>query len=195
MLRFPIGDLLDERACYAFLLHLLHPTGLACAHGHPLPPGQAPHDRHRAPILDYRCRECGSRLQPLHRDDLVQEPSSLFDHRAHPAGHRSGRADQPPGAGVGHRSGPPAGAPSCHPSAAGAAPFPPPCRCRTRSSKRMSCPRTPARRAFRTRTRSTHRAAGPTNGAATGRSPMIARRSRAWSGAAAGGSISGLPAQ
>ena len=59
MLRFPIGDLLDERTCYEFLLHLLHPTGLACAHGHPLPPGQAPHDRHRTPILDYRCRECG----------------------------------------------------------------------------------------------------------------------------------------
>ena len=51
--------------------------------------------------------------------------------------------------GVGHRSEPPVGAPSCHPSAAGAAPFPPHRRCRTRSSKRMSCTRTPARRAFR----------------------------------------------
>ncbi len=60
MLRFPIGDLLDERACYEFLLHLLHPTGLACPKGHPLPPTQAPHDRHRTPIDDYRCRVCGA---------------------------------------------------------------------------------------------------------------------------------------
>jgi transposase-like protein len=60
MLRFPIGDLLDERACHDFLLQVLHPHGLACPQGHPLPPTQAPHDRHRAPILDYRCRVCGA---------------------------------------------------------------------------------------------------------------------------------------
>jgi transposase-like protein len=33
---------------------------LACPHGHQLPPNQAPHDRHRAPIMDYRCRRCGA---------------------------------------------------------------------------------------------------------------------------------------
>lgn len=60
MLRFPIGDLLDEPRCYEFLLESLHPTGLACPTGHPLPPAQAPHDRHRAPIVDYRCRRCGA---------------------------------------------------------------------------------------------------------------------------------------
>jgi transposase-like protein len=60
MLRFPIGDLLDERACHDFLLRRLHPTGLACPQGHRLPPDQAPHDRHRAPIGDYRCRACGA---------------------------------------------------------------------------------------------------------------------------------------
>lgn len=60
MLRFPIGDLLDERRCYDWLLQLLHPAGLACPNGHPLPPAQAPHDRHRAPLLDYRCRSCGA---------------------------------------------------------------------------------------------------------------------------------------
>ena len=60
MLRFPIGDLLDEGRCYDFLLQVLHPAGLACPNGHPLPPGQAPHDRHRAPVVDYRCRACGA---------------------------------------------------------------------------------------------------------------------------------------
>ncbi len=41
MMQFPLNTLLDEQACYA-------------------PPQQAPHDRHRAPILDYRCRRCGA---------------------------------------------------------------------------------------------------------------------------------------
>lgn len=60
MLQFPIDDMLDEQACHDFLLHVLHSDGLHCPHGHPLPVGQAPHDRHRAPIMDYRCRSCGA---------------------------------------------------------------------------------------------------------------------------------------
>ena len=60
MMVFPIDELLDEQACYDFLLRLLHPEGLRCPNGHSLPSDQAPHDRHRAPIMDYRCRECGS---------------------------------------------------------------------------------------------------------------------------------------
>ena len=60
MLQFPLDDLLDEQACYDFLLHVLHPEGLCCPHGHRLPAAQAAHDRHRAPILDYRCRTCGA---------------------------------------------------------------------------------------------------------------------------------------
>lgn len=60
MMQFPLDSLLDEQACYDFLLHILHPDGLACPHGHQLPPNQAPHARHRAPIMDYRCRTCGS---------------------------------------------------------------------------------------------------------------------------------------
>ena len=60
MIRFPIDELLDERRCYDFLLQALHPDGLKCPHGHPLPLDQPPHDRHRAPIMDYRCRECGA---------------------------------------------------------------------------------------------------------------------------------------
>ncbi len=59
MMIFPIGQLMDERRCYDFLQELLHPDGLHCPTGHPLPPDQAPHDRHRDPIFDYRCRVCG----------------------------------------------------------------------------------------------------------------------------------------
>ncbi len=56
---FPIDDLLDETACYELLLSVLHPKGLHCPEGHDLPADQAPHDRHRAPVVDYRCRACG----------------------------------------------------------------------------------------------------------------------------------------
>lgn len=60
MLLFPLDEVLDDQACYDFLLRTLHPDGLHCPSGHALPRGQAPHDRHRAPILDYRCRTCGA---------------------------------------------------------------------------------------------------------------------------------------
>jgi transposase-like protein len=60
MLQFPLNDMLDEQACHEFLLRVLHPDGLHCPHGHRLPAAQAAHDRHRAPILDYRCRTCGT---------------------------------------------------------------------------------------------------------------------------------------
>lgn len=60
MLQFPLDELLDDQACYDFLLRTLHPTGLHCPAGHALPHQQAPHDRHRAPILDYRCHTCGA---------------------------------------------------------------------------------------------------------------------------------------
>ncbi|TAK33314.1 MAG: hypothetical protein EPO40_00570 [Myxococcaceae bacterium] len=59
MMLFPIEDLLDEERCYRMLLDALHPDGLRCPNGHALPADQAPHDRHRAPVMDYRCRECG----------------------------------------------------------------------------------------------------------------------------------------
>ena len=60
MIRFPLTDLLNEQECYEYLLHTLHPQGLCCKNGHALPPEQAPHDRSRAPLLDYRCRKCGN---------------------------------------------------------------------------------------------------------------------------------------
>jgi transposase-like protein len=55
---FPIGESLDEDACYAKLLDLLHPDGLAC----PRRDGRdrlGVHRRHRAPVLDYQCGTCG----------------------------------------------------------------------------------------------------------------------------------------
>jgi transposase-like protein len=60
MIRFPITDLLNEQECYCFLLHILHPHGLCCPRGHFLPALQRPHMCDRAPVVDYRCRECGA---------------------------------------------------------------------------------------------------------------------------------------
>lgn len=56
----PVDDLLDENKCCHLLMETLHPGGLRCPEGHALPPDQAPHDRRRAPIVDDRCKECGS---------------------------------------------------------------------------------------------------------------------------------------
>jgi len=60
MIEFPITDLLDEEKCFQFLLTSLHPDGLCCPNGHPLPPDQSPHDQKRSPIVKYRCRDCGA---------------------------------------------------------------------------------------------------------------------------------------
>ncbi|MCP4540523.1 MAG: hypothetical protein GY832_25585 [Chloroflexi bacterium] len=61
MIQFPITDLVDEQECHDYLLRTLHPNGLECPTcGRPLPPSQAPHDRSRDPIFDYRRRTCGA---------------------------------------------------------------------------------------------------------------------------------------
>ena len=60
MIGFPINELFSEEECYQYLKRSLHPEGLSCSNGHELPSDQAPHDRRRAPIVDYRCRECGA---------------------------------------------------------------------------------------------------------------------------------------
>jgi transposase-like protein len=59
MMEFPITELLDEQACYDFLLNVLHPKGVHCPAGHKVARGQAPHMSDRAPLVDYRCRRCG----------------------------------------------------------------------------------------------------------------------------------------
>jgi len=60
MIAFPIQSLMDEQACYDYLLSVLHPNGLHCPQGHLLPADQGSHDRHRAPVVDYRCKTCGA---------------------------------------------------------------------------------------------------------------------------------------
>jgi transposase-like protein len=54
---FPIGELMDESACYEFLVGLLHPEGLACPHCGDRDHLKV-HRRDRAPILAYRCTAC-----------------------------------------------------------------------------------------------------------------------------------------
>src|SRR3954447_11435954 len=55
---FPITRLMDEDACYRYLLEVLHPDGLACPRCGDRD-GPKVHRRHRAPVLDYRCTACG----------------------------------------------------------------------------------------------------------------------------------------
>jgi transposase-like protein len=55
---FPLLEYLDEGACYRKLVELLHPGGLACpacGQQHRL----GVHHRHREPVLDYQCGDCG----------------------------------------------------------------------------------------------------------------------------------------
>ena len=59
MMAFPSTELLDEQACYEFLVSVLHPNGLQCPAGHRVVAGQAPHMSDRAPVVDYRGRRCG----------------------------------------------------------------------------------------------------------------------------------------
>jgi hypothetical protein len=54
---FPISGLMDEQACYDWLVTLLHPGGLACPRCHGT--GAYVHRYHREPVLDYRCKACG----------------------------------------------------------------------------------------------------------------------------------------
>jgi transposase-like protein len=54
---FPIDELMDESACYDFLVGLLHPDGLACPHCGDRDRLKV-HRRDRAPILVYRCIAC-----------------------------------------------------------------------------------------------------------------------------------------
>ena len=55
---FPIGEFMDEDACYAKLVAVLHPDGLVCPRCRAAG-GLKVHRRHRAPVLDYRCDACG----------------------------------------------------------------------------------------------------------------------------------------
>jgi len=54
----PPVDVQDDHACYAWLMTILQPAGLACP-GCGARDGLGVHRRHRAPVLDYRCGGCG----------------------------------------------------------------------------------------------------------------------------------------
>ena len=56
---FAILDLMNADACYQFLVDTLHPDGLHCP-GCQRTDTSSIHDRHRAPVFDYRCRHCGA---------------------------------------------------------------------------------------------------------------------------------------
>src|SRR5262249_55829624 len=55
---FPIQDLMNENACYQFLLDLSHPAGLFGLRCHAAE-GFSTHRSFREPVLDYRCSRCG----------------------------------------------------------------------------------------------------------------------------------------
>jgi transposase-like protein len=55
---FPIGDLLDEDACYHRLVAWLHPQGMTCPDCHRADHLRL-HRRRREPVVDYRCGHCG----------------------------------------------------------------------------------------------------------------------------------------
>jgi transposase len=54
---FPIHDLMNEDACYQFLLDLFHPAGLRCPRCHAAEGFYTQRD-FREPVLDYRCSRC-----------------------------------------------------------------------------------------------------------------------------------------
>ena len=77
---FPLTDLMDEDACYAKLVELLHPHGLACprCHGNE---GLGVHRRHREPVLDYRCAHCGRVFNAFTEtvlDGVRRRPSAIL---------------------------------------------------------------------------------------------------------------------
>ena len=162
---FPIAELMDEDACYAKLLHWLHPDGLACPRCGARD-GLGVHRRHRAPILDYRCKACrrvfnaftGTALQgtqrPARRADA--DPPRLRPGRPHrPTGPRAGLRPQ----GVA-RAAPPA------PARRLAVPGPVPAG-RPGGRGRRDVPERGGKKACRTPTRSTRRGGGRTRPAAT----------------------------
>jgi len=55
---FSLIDYLDEDACYTQLVALFHPDGLACPRCG-VRQHLGIHRRHRAPVVDFQCGECG----------------------------------------------------------------------------------------------------------------------------------------
>ena len=71
MLKIPIQDLMDFEKCYAFLLELLHPTGLHCRCGIKLPSSQCPHKYRSNGLACYKCRSC-KKVYNIFSDTIFQ---------------------------------------------------------------------------------------------------------------------------
>ncbi len=54
---FPINDLMDENACYQFLIDIFYPQGLHCPRCQ-TQEGLQIQNYYREPILNYRCTQC-----------------------------------------------------------------------------------------------------------------------------------------
>jgi Transposase zinc-ribbon domain len=93
---FPIQDLMDEDACYQFLLNLYHPAGLCCPRCHAAD-GFYTHPSFREPVLDYRCSRCGQVFRRLDRDHLPGHPVAALENRPDPPRFHPEGADGPTG--------------------------------------------------------------------------------------------------
>lgn len=72
MKSFSLEPITNDQQAYEFLKQILHPEGLHCPRcGVALPADQAPHTQERAPLVNYRCRECG-RVYNLFTDTVLQ---------------------------------------------------------------------------------------------------------------------------
>ncbi len=77
---FPLTDLMDEDACYRKLVKLLHPHGLACPRCQRTE-GLRVHRCHRAPVLVYRCAQCGRVFNAFTEtvlDGVRRRPSAIL---------------------------------------------------------------------------------------------------------------------
>ena len=179
---FPMLALLDEDACHRKLVALLHPGGLACPRCGARD-GLAVHRRHRDPVADYQCGGCGRVFNAFAGAPLRARAAALRRVAAGPARRLPGGADRPPGPRAGPRPQAPARAAPPHPGPgraggrAAAAPG------RRRGRGRRDVPERGGKKASRTPTPTTRRAAGPTSGGGTATGITTARR---WPGSSAG---------
>ena len=168
---FPIGELLDEGACYDWLVRLIHPGGLTC-------PRCGSDDlrvhRDRDPVLDYRCPRCERVFNAfthtaLHKthyrpSEVVLVLRGFARGESTAALARAGPQPPPPARAAAPAPGQRPGAPR-RPAAAG----------RPRRGGR-DVPERGGKKGSGTPTRPTRRGGGRGDGSGWGRGPRISRR-------------------
>ncbi len=185
---FPIADLLDEGACYAYLVRLIHPRGLTCPRC-----GSGDlrvHRRTRDPVVDYRCPHCKRVFNAFTRTafhKMQYRPSRLvLILRGLPQGTPTARLARE----LGVRPPPPADDPAPAPGQR-----PGPSRRRPAAGRRgrgrRAVPERGGKKGSRTPTRPTRPGGGPTSGAGRGRGTSIGRRCWGRSGARRAGPAAG----